>query len=224
MSLAAVLAWRPFPYGYLAAFYTILLAAVVSRPSPRRRLFFLPLLAMTWQLLSDSQAGYLSGALWFCSLLTASDYILVTDVQRELRLTGEHTAQNIENAPLIVRLNWAVNLLCSSRGIGWAHGPRVRSPRATVTSRWKFIAKQIVRFIASQLLFDAVNLHTRWNPALVDHMGLVHAGLAWRVVGTAGTLPIMQDPIMRAGELDSRVNFSVIMWAWNGAWELPQRI
>ncbi|KAJ7604478.1 hypothetical protein FB45DRAFT_51281 [Roridomyces roridus] len=186
MSLVALFAWRPFPYGCLTAFYTILLAAVVSRPSSRRRLFFLPLLAMTWQLLSDAQAGYLSATLWFWSLLTASDYILVTDVQRELRLTGEPAAQSIENAPLIVRFKWAITLLCSSRGIGWAHGPCMRIPTATDTSRWTFITKQIVRFIASQLLFDAVNLHTRCNPALVDRLGLVHVGLAWRVIGTVG--------------------------------------
>ncbi|KAJ7604479.1 hypothetical protein FB45DRAFT_1043719 [Roridomyces roridus] len=44
--------------------------------------------------------------------------------------------------------------------------------------------------------------------------------LSWFVV----TLPIMQDPIIRTGELESRVNFSVIMWMWNGTWELPQRM
>lgn len=168
---------------------------MVIRPNPLRRLFFIPLIALSWRLLYDGQAGYLTSQLWFGLLPAASDYILLTDVQREFHRmedsTGrrlrrsERSTRPIEHSSLFLRIKWALDLFLNARGIGWAHALRHlrtlhRAPRAT------FLALQIARLCTALLLSDLANLHARWNPAFCAHLGMASAGLAWRVVSPVG--------------------------------------
>ncbi|KAJ7438511.1 hypothetical protein B0H11DRAFT_588204 [Mycena galericulata] len=187
--------WTPIPYAYLTLYLTILITSLATRPCPQRRLFFLPLLALTWRLLHDAQAGYITSMYWFTSLIMASDYLLLTDVQRELRQIHDSSdrrasrpIQNIEHAPFLERVNWAVHLFFNARGVGWAHEPRKALPSraAPNTPRVKFIAEQTLRLGATLVLFDLVNLHVRWNPALGLRLGLASVGWTWRVIGTVG--------------------------------------
>ncbi|KAJ7480335.1 hypothetical protein B0H11DRAFT_2233463 [Mycena galericulata] len=187
--------WTPVPYAYLTLYHTVLIASLATRPCPQRRLFFLPLLALTWQLLHDAQAGYITSMYWFTSLVMASDYILLTDVQRELRQVHDSSdrrasqpIQNIEDAPFLERVNWAVHLFFNARGVGWAHEPRNALPSRAPpnTPRIRFIVEQTLRLGATLVLFDLVNLHVRWNPALGLRLGLAFVGWTWRVIGTVG--------------------------------------
>ncbi|KAJ7136317.1 membrane bound O-acyl transferase family-domain-containing protein [Mycena crocata] len=191
-----VFSWRPFPYGYFALFLTCILIPLSIRIH-RRRVFFVPLLLLTWRLMYDAQAGYITSTVWFTTLMMASDYILLTDVQRELRqlddAVDEHTPrpykiQKIEHASLIRRIVWASQLLINTRGVGWAHEPRSAIPPGAPpkTSRAKFVARQVVGLCGALLLFDLANLHIRWNPAHSQRMGLASVGYAHRVVGTVG--------------------------------------
>jgi hypothetical protein len=52
--------------------------------------------------------------------------------------------------------------------------------------------------------------------ALGKVLGLVRV-VSWFTL----TLPIMQDPLLQTGNMDSRLNVSLIMWMWGGTWTLP---
>lgn len=197
MPLTTLFVWKPFPYAYTVFYLASIVTPLITPPSPYRRLFFAPILALTWRLVHDGQAGYLTSMSWFTCLLMSSDYILLTDVQRTLHQLPEsapnagHTgpkmmrATNIEHAPLAQRAKWALTLFLNLRGVGWNHEPRaLPSPVPPNTSRMKFIARQLACFCALLLLFDLTNLHWQWNPAFHLRMGLAAAGLGWRIVGT----------------------------------------
>ncbi|KAF8205964.1 hypothetical protein K438DRAFT_1963744 [Mycena galopus ATCC 62051] len=99
---------------------------------PHRRLFFVSILFLTWRLLYDGETGYLTSTFWFICLIMASDYILLTDIQRDLRQVPDPvdtrspriTFPSTEKAPLGTRFKWALQLFFSPRGVGWAHEPR----------------------------------------------------------------------------------------------------
>lgn len=189
-----IFVWKPFPYAYLALYLSLFLSALITPPSPHRRLFFVPILFLTWRLLYDGEAGYLTSMLWFICLIMASDYILVTDVQRELYQVPDSidtrspgmTIRKVEKAPVNIRVQWALQLFFNPRGVGWAHErPSAFSWRAPPnTSRPKFIVRQLGCLCVSLLLFDLANLQARWNPAYAARMGMVSAGWRWRLVGT----------------------------------------
>ncbi|KAJ7732656.1 membrane bound O-acyl transferase family-domain-containing protein [Mycena metata] len=193
---SAIFVWTPFPYAYLALYLALILAALITPPSPYRRLFFVPILVLTWRLVHDAQAGYLTSTLWFGYLLVASDYILLTDVQRDLHQVPDTadprstrvTIRNIEYASLKTRIKWALQLFVSPRGVGWAHEPRAALPAGAPpnTPRMKFILGQTAWLVLAFLRFDLMNLHARWNPAFYTRVGMVAAGWTWRLVGTAG--------------------------------------
>ncbi|KAJ7689818.1 hypothetical protein B0H17DRAFT_1291916 [Mycena rosella] len=65
------------------------LGALISKPSPYRRLFFAPILALTLYMLTSttgtSDGDYFLATGWLTMFWSASDLILFTDVQRELR-------------------------------------------------------------------------------------------------------------------------------------------
>jgi hypothetical protein len=190
---ANIFLWEPFPYAHLALYLTLIITSLTAPPSPRRRLFFVPILLLTWRLVCDPQAEYLMCMFWFTCLIMASDYILLTDVQRELHQIPDSvdprspgiTIRNIDKAPLKLRIQWALQLFFNPRGVGWAHEPRSAiSARAPPnTPRTEFIARQLACICVSLLLFDLANLHWGWNPAFYMRIGMVSAGWKWRFVG-----------------------------------------
>ncbi|KAJ6551907.1 membrane bound O-acyl transferase family-domain-containing protein [Mycena capillaripes] len=190
-----IFVWRPFPYAYFLLYFTLIISSLIIPPSPHRRLLFAPILVLTLRLLYDAQAGYLTSTLWFTCLIMASDYILLTDVQRELHQLPDSvdtrspgiTIRNIDKAPLKLRVKWAFQLFFNARGIGWAHEPRAAIPSRAPpnTLRINFIVRQLGCLCITFLLFDLANLHARWNPAFYMRTGMVSAGWRWRVTGTA---------------------------------------
>ncbi|KAJ7100945.1 membrane bound O-acyl transferase family-domain-containing protein [Mycena belliarum] len=188
-----LLVWKPFPHAYLALYLALICTPLVIRPSPHRRWFFVPLLLLTWRLLHDAEAEYITSMFWVIHLLIASDYILLTDVQRELSQQDAMHARSrsphkIEDAALAKRIKWGLTLFFNPRGVGWAHEPHFALPArpAANTSRMHFFACQLARLAGAILLFDLGNLHVRWNPAFRLRAGLAGAGLSWRIIGTVG--------------------------------------
>ncbi|KAJ7668146.1 hypothetical protein B0H17DRAFT_1336021 [Mycena rosella] len=175
--------------GYAFVFFNIL--ALVVKPSPYRRLLFLPLLVMSPYLLSLS-TGYGSldygiANVWFVYLFAASDFILLTDVQRELRIVKppQRADEQIENAPLARRIAWATQLFANSRGIGWAHEPRCANPPHPAPSapRGAFVRAQIAEAVAVAVLGETVNFFNMRNPALYGGgPGLAAAGWPGRLL------------------------------------------
>lgn len=158
--------------GYLFVLFSIL--ALVVKPSPYRRLLFLPLLLMSSYLMSLSTGNptldYCFGTAWFPYLFAASDFILLTDVQRELRLVKppQRVDEPIENAPLSRRIAWGTKLFTSTRGLGWAHEPRHANPPRPSPSipRGAFVRSQLLQAVGFAALCEAVNFSNMRNSAL----------------------------------------------------------
>ncbi|TEB28472.1 hypothetical protein FA13DRAFT_1793947 [Coprinellus micaceus] len=65
------------------------------------------------------------------NIFMMSDFLLLTDVQNELRRKGERGDAPISKAPFFDRLRWGFDLFSSNRGIGWEHEPTTYLPRWT---------------------------------------------------------------------------------------------
>jgi hypothetical protein len=115
-------------------------------------------------------------------LIMASDYILLTDVQRELFLVGQQ--KPISDAPFLSRLRWALKLSFTPRGVGWTHeSTSVLRPHPPPTmSRTTFIISQLCWTLFYILLFDATTLYTAHNPSFVAGGSLAADGWFWRFV------------------------------------------
>jgi len=190
------------PYSFNSALWipylSLILLGLIVKPSPYRRLLFLPIPPLTaYVLLSTTGAfitDYFLGLSWLPLFWFASDYILLTEVQRTLRQRANRTTtngvdvdkeQSIETASIWRRTRWAVALLLSPRGVGWAHEPTTVLPaRAPAgTSRAAFVVQSLRRALMFFIIHDACNLHVRWNPMFhADGPGWRADGLAWRAV------------------------------------------
>lgn len=123
-----------------------------------------------------------------CALLSylcyASDYILLTDVQRQLRLKGQPTPAF--DLPLKSRLWWGVQLHFGPRGVGWTHEPKL-PPRPPQTTRRGFVVSQLLWASFYILLNDIAGIHNRWNPSFSkDGPPLTQGSWTWRAVGVLG--------------------------------------
>ncbi|KAJ7107494.1 hypothetical protein C8R44DRAFT_885489 [Mycena epipterygia] len=161
---------------------------------PYRRLFFAPILLFTYFVVLHTSSGVPSAdyglrLVWLLYFLFASDYILLTDVQRTLhpvpsppRLFKDSTVDNtvlitsprIKEKSLWQRLKWALDLFTSPRGVKWAHEPRNESSDA--------------------VYMDGVTSNSARKSWLFKGVGY-----AWILSWFALTPPLWQDPLIRAG-------------------------
>ena len=108
---------------------------------------------------------------------TSSDYILLRNRQPELRKIGQKKATS--EMTFKERLMWALSLLATPRGIGWAHEPTDQlSPRPTA-SRRKFITSQFLWFIFYAGLGRVVRIPVQGHPSLTTG-GPSTAAFGWR--------------------------------------------
>ena len=141
-------------------FYVIQIAGIAAKPSPYRWRFFPPVATFATFLLFRGVSAERVTIPFF----SASDFLLLTDVQRELRLIGQ--TKSISDAPLSDRLTWAVKLMTGLRGIGWAHEPTASlPPRPTGFTRGQFIVSRIKQLVLYGLLFDVGQMILRHNPS-----------------------------------------------------------
>ena len=100
-------------------------------------------------------------------LLSASDFLLLTDVQRELRLISQ--PKSISDASLSDRVLWAFKLVTGMRGIGWMHEPSAAlPPRPTNLTRGRFIVSRVGWLVFYALLFDVSQMLIRHNPSFQE--------------------------------------------------------
>ncbi|KAG2016483.1 toxin biosynthesis protein [Coprinopsis cinerea AmutBmut pab1-1] len=166
-----------------------------SRPSPYRRLFFLPILILCiWPVflpISDAQKpdpGHVACLMFL--LFGASDKILLTNVQNELylrsdkALTDAGKVKHVSQRSFWSRLKWALQLRVALRGIGWSfepppgHLPPPPPPRR----RWTFILYQLVQFIYHALFVDLCFSIIRLVPYFEDWSSLIGRGFPARMV------------------------------------------
>lgn len=164
--------------------------ALVVPPSPFRRLLFLPILVNNIYLILYTTTGNpardnIVGSVLATYLLTASDYILLTDVQRELRRHGERRpiSANHEksiqdgDAPMkpsiTQRMLWGLQLMTNVRGIGWAHEPSKSLRSKTSQSRWAFVRGRFFITLVYIAFYDVAGIYRHW----LDHEGLLFGRL-----------------------------------------------
>ena len=156
--------------------YIIQIVGIAAKPSPYRWMFFLPIAVITTTLILFG----VNAEPIVILLLMASDFLLLTDVQRELRLIGQ--PKSISDAPLSDRLIWAVKLVTTPRGIGWAHEPTVAlPPRPTNLTRGQFIVSRVKWLVFYVLLFVLGQTIVRHNPSFhITAPPIVEQGLLLR--------------------------------------------
>ncbi|KAJ4474273.1 hypothetical protein J3R30DRAFT_3507258 [Lentinula aciculospora] len=133
---------------------------MVVRPSPHRWLFFLPVVALNGYCYFNEFSEDSVRANVIIETLIASDYILLTDIQREFRQIGQRDA--IVNAGIWARLKWTLQLLCSPRGVGWAH-TSIIPPRPHI-SRREFLRSRLLSLVVAIISNDIAFLLT-----FIDH-------------------------------------------------------
>jgi hypothetical protein len=166
----------------------LLLYSLVVRPSPYRWMFF-PFIAgldlyCYFIVPSVAHGGFANEVLRSVTLtriLIASDYILLTDVQRELRRVGQK--ESISNANLKSRFKWAFQLLATMRGVGWTYEPTSFIPPRPKLTRPRFIASRLVWVAMYLLMNDVFSILIRANPYFAkDAPPFAEQPLAWRFV------------------------------------------
>ena len=144
----------------------LLLAGLVVRPSPYRWILW-PLIACIncycFFLTPTDDPVTNEGLRFFMivSIIYASDYILLTDVQRELRLPGQ---QPISSTGFWSRTKWGLQLWCNVRGVGWAHEPRSVIPPHPNLTRPQFLTSRFLRLATHMLMNDIAHAMLRADP------------------------------------------------------------
>ena len=166
----------------------LLIAGLVVRPSPYRW--------MLWPLIASINCYCFfrcppsetptSDGLRLCALalyvFVASDYILLTDVQRELRLVDED--ELISDSRLWLRVKWGLRLFFNPRGVGWAHRSRSVPPPRRDLTRLAFVFSQLGWLAAYILIADAASIMMRADPFFVKNaLPFAQQPLLWRCWG-----------------------------------------
>lgn len=162
----------------------ITFVSLVVRPSRHRWIFFVPILSICVYLVlftacENNAKNNLVACNLFTLIFTSLDLVVLTDAQNELRLVGQKTP--ISTASLSSRFWWALRLLHSPRGIGWAHEPKAHIRPHPTTSRAQFLLDQLLRAAKYILIFDVARVLSYSNPYFQKGgLSLTDAGWLWR--------------------------------------------
>ncbi|KAL0958252.1 hypothetical protein HGRIS_000405 [Hohenbuehelia grisea] len=149
--------------------HLLLIVALAVRPSPRRWLFFLPILfgalyTIFFTTSANATTDYVMGGMAFGLLVKSSDFILLTDVQRELRRKDQPSLPFTYSLPR--RLRWAIDLFFSARLVGWnAERPSVLPPQPRQKTRSSFVIYQLWRVFLELMIYDLAGLWNQYGPS-----------------------------------------------------------
>ncbi|KAF9077118.1 membrane bound O-acyl transferase family-domain-containing protein [Rhodocollybia butyracea] len=172
-----------FPGWAFPAYLILSFIPLVVRPSKYRYLYFLPILAISYKTLHYTTGNVTNDYGIACGLFTllfmSSDFILITDVQNELRSVKPPQVKPASQYALSGRISWAWDLFTNVRGVGWAHEPvSVLPPRP---ARKYFVVKQLASLAVLGLMFDLAMWHNSFNPAYFrEGPSLAGYGWLWR--------------------------------------------
>jgi hypothetical protein len=161
----------------------ICITGITIRPSKYRWMLWLPIAAInTYCYFSASNNPFHLQLL--IDLLTASDYILLTNVQHELHQVEQQ--EPISSFGLWTRFRWAVWLLLCPRGVGWTHEPRLILPPHPNLTRMKFIQSRLISLIVVLIGSDIASIIVSNDPGFSKHAPPFNQqSLLWRVRATA---------------------------------------
>lgn len=145
----------------LALSCSLLVAGLTVKPSSHPWIFFLPILILNGYLYvhAPENVEVVANSL---ILVTASEYLLLTDAQHELHKVGQK--EPISSTSFWSRLKWSVQLLTTPRRIGWAHEPKSAIPSSNL-QRGKFILFRLTRTLLYMLLVDVATFIAKINPS-----------------------------------------------------------
>jgi hypothetical protein len=137
--------------------------SVSVRPSQWRWIFWPLIIGFNWSYYCVLGAtgvkinlGYTEMLSLISIIFAASDFILLTNVQQELRMVDQR--QPVSNLGSYARMKWGLQLLLSGRGIGWEHEPRSVLPPHPTLTRVQFIKSRLGWLVANVLIHDAINI------------------------------------------------------------------
>jgi len=180
--------WGPY---FLAG--TILLLGLSVKPTffIPRWIFFLGFASICVYLvaftsLDGAVSNFGVGSTLFTIVFVAFDFLVLTDVQRVLKMEG-HTHDKIEDAPSIERVKWGINLMMNPRGIGWIDpfapkAPCIPTPPSATTSRLEFVLSKLFGITINVILFDFLGFLNRANPCFKQHgLPVADTSFLWRL-------------------------------------------
>ncbi|KAK0470476.1 membrane bound O-acyl transferase family-domain-containing protein [Desarmillaria tabescens] len=174
--------YPPFSFPLFALTTLISLpASLIVPPNPYRWILWVFIIVgdayLAFTTTHHPVVDYFLGSVYAGSILLGSDYILLTEPQKELRLKGQKSA--VDSAPLSERLRWGIRLWSSPRGVGWMHQPnRLCAPVSPDTTRLAFIRRCLFVVVLNVFLLDAVSIYNRANPAFLGD-GISMADRPW---------------------------------------------
>ncbi|KAJ3782999.1 membrane bound O-acyl transferase family-domain-containing protein [Lentinula aff. detonsa] len=158
-------------------------AGMVVRPLPHRWVFFLPVVAINSYCYFSKVSDDSIRSNVIIETLIASDYILLTDIQRELRQIGQR--ESIMNAGIWDRLKWTLQLLCSPRGIGWTHEQTSIIPPHAHLSRLDFLRNRLIALVMAIIGNDIAFILTSIDPGFSrDAVTYYEQPFLWRFWAT----------------------------------------
>ncbi|EDR03831.1 uncharacterized protein LACBIDRAFT_306530 [Laccaria bicolor S238N-H82] len=133
---------------------------------------FLPIAVTSCYLVCYTTTGDVTvdqglGTAILIQLMIAVDYILITDVQRDIYPKDQPPRKKGADAdiPLMKRFRRAISLYTTPRGIGWSFEPRTL-PKPSTKPRFVFVSSRITRALASALTGTFASVMINSNPAL----------------------------------------------------------
>ena len=214
-----------FPWGLYAFSQCVIVLSMTVFSSKTsiwtRWLIFLPIAIISYYLVCYTTTGDVVvdlglGSAILTQLIVAIDYVLITDVQRDVYPKGQPPrAMGADvGASLATRFCRAFSLYSSPRGVGWSFEPSTL-PKPSTKSRFAFVVSRITRVLGCALLAAFASLAINSNPALsgktasvrdmgwfyhttgvfafalgaVTHISLLHSVLAILCVGVGISRP-----------------------------------
>lgn len=139
--------------------------ALVVKPSPYRHFVIAPIILGTAYFFRSSlnyrsAPEYSHACLILLHLFIASDYILLTDVQRDLIPKGQK--ELAYRLSLFQSVKWAASLFTNPRYIAWSHEPTHALPPRPPPSvtRQKFVLQELGRLARDVVLFEVFTTYS----------------------------------------------------------------
>ncbi|EDR15395.1 uncharacterized protein LACBIDRAFT_301678 [Laccaria bicolor S238N-H82] len=179
-----------FPWGLHALTQCLIVLSITVSSSKTsiwtRWSIFLPIAVTSCYLVCYTSTGDVVvdqglGTAILIQLMVAVDYILITDVQRNIYPKDQpprNKGAEVDMS-LMKRFRRALSLYTNPRGIGWSFEPRTL-PRPSTKPRFAFVSSRIIRALASALIGTFASVMINSNPALsgitlsVKDMGWFH--------------------------------------------------
>ncbi|EPQ52037.1 hypothetical protein GLOTRDRAFT_80193 [Gloeophyllum trabeum ATCC 11539] len=113
----------------------------------------------------DSLRDYSMGSAISSDLATAIHMLWLTDPVSDFSLEKDST--HLASLPFLKRWYWTLCALYSPRGVGWNYQV-ANVPPASAQSRWRFVARQLLRAFTFYLLVDFAQTYIHSNPLFTN--------------------------------------------------------